>query len=93
MAKINRLSLLRLSDNEIVEIGPISAQTQLSMLFLERNNISDLGALVKAVQADAAGAKRFAPFLRLYIAGNPLSDPAQTEQLNQLKQAGVRVEG
>lgn len=36
---------------------------------------------------------RFAPFLRLYLAGNPLSDAAKTSQLEALKKLGVRIEG
>ena len=44
-------------------------------------------------KADAAGAKRFAPYLRLYLAGNPLTDTAKSTQLEALKAAGVRIEG
>ena len=36
--------------------------------------------------------ENFAPFLRLYLAGNPLSDAAKNEQLAALKTAGVRIE-
>ena len=50
------------------------------------------GALVAAAKADAEGRKNFAPFLRLYLAGNPLSDAAKNEQLAALKGAGVRIE-
>ncbi len=61
------------------------------MLFLERNKITDLGPLVAACKVDAEGEKRFAPYLRLYLAGNPLSDAARTTQLEALKSIGVRV--
>jgi len=62
------------------------------MLIIERNKIADLGALVSAAKADAEGRKTFAPFLRLYLAGNPLSDAAKNEQLTALKNSGVRIE-
>jgi hypothetical protein len=31
--------------------------------------------------------------LRLFIAGNPLSEDAKTKQVAALKEAGVRIEG
>jgi hypothetical protein len=65
---------------------------RLSMLFLERTQIVDLAPLVAAVKADAEGEKRFAPYLRLYLAGSPLSDAAKNEQIPALKGFGVRVE-
>ena len=44
------------------------------------------------MKTDAEKENRFAPFLRLYLAGNPLSDKAKQEQLAELKKAGVRIE-
>jgi hypothetical protein len=41
---------------------------------------------------DADGPRRFAPYLRLYVAGNPLSADAKAKQLKALKDAGVRIE-
>ena len=92
LGSVNRLSTLKLSDNSIEDITAVEKQKQLSMLFLERNKIGDLAPLVRAAKADAEGEKRFAPFLRLYLAGNPLSDGAKKEQLAALKQSGVRIE-
>ena len=48
---------------------------------IERNKIKDLKPLVDAAKADADGPKRFAPYLRLYMAGNPLSEAAKAKQL------------
>jgi hypothetical protein len=64
------------------------------MLFLERNKIKNLAGLVEMVKADTEGPKRMAPFLRLYLAGNPLSalDDAVVAQIGTLKAAGVRFE-
>jgi hypothetical protein len=47
---------------------------------------------VKWAKADADKDKRFAPYLRLYLAGNPLSDDARTKQVPELKKIGVRLE-
>jgi internalin A len=70
----------------------LSKQTELSLLLIERNQIKDLKPLVEAAKADSAGAKRFAPYLRLYLAGNPLPDSVKSAQLTELKAAGVRLE-
>lgn len=92
LAEIKRLSLLKLSDNQLENLNGIGAFTQLSMLFLERNKITDLQPLVDAAKADAEGEKRFTPYLRLYLADNPLSDKAKNEQLPALKGFGIRLQ-
>lgn len=92
VSKLGGLMTLKLSDNKVEDISPIPKKNQLKMLLLERNKITDLSPLVTAAKEDAAGEKRFAPFLRLYITGNPLSDAAKSQQLDELKTAGVRLE-
>lgn len=85
LATVNRLTTLDLNDNQIEDIRPLMKQTELSLLMLERNKISDLSPLTQMAKADAAGAKRFAPYLRLYLKGNP-------SPLDELKKIGVRVD-
>jgi hypothetical protein len=46
---------------------------------------------VAAAKADAGGEKRWAPYLQLFLAGNPLSDVARKQQLPALKEYGVRL--
>ena len=92
LAEIKKVSLLKLSDNAIEDISVISNFNQLSMLFLERNKITNLAPLVASAKADAEGEKRFAPYLRLFLADNPLTDAAKNEQLPALKGFGVRLE-
>jgi internalin A len=92
LATVNNLTTLELNDNQISDLTPLAKQTQLSLVLLERNKITDLTPLVNMAKADAEGAKRFAPYLRLYLAGNPLSDAAKSTQLTALKNYGVRVE-
>ena len=88
---ILRISTLDLSDNQVSDLAPLSKQTDLRMLIIERNKIADLKPLVDSCKADFAAAKRFAPFLRLYLAGNTLGADS-AKQLEELKAAGVRKE-
>jgi hypothetical protein len=75
-----------------VDVAPLKSQGELNMLMLAKNKIIDLSPLVAAAEADAKGLKRFAPFLRLWLAGNPLSDDAKTKEIPALKAAGVRIQ-
>jgi uncharacterized protein (TIGR03067 family) len=90
--KVNKLMILDLNDNQLVSLAPVTKQTELSMLLVERNKISDLAPLIPWAKADAEGAKRFAPYLRIYLKGNPLSEAAKTTQMATLKGFGVRFE-
>jgi uncharacterized protein (TIGR03067 family) len=92
LAKVTAITTLELKDNQIRDLTPLAKESELSLLLLQNNKITDLTPLVNAVKADYEGSKRFAPYLRLYIAGNPLSDAAQTSQLATLRGYGVRVE-
>jgi hypothetical protein len=92
LCNITRLAVLKLSDNAIADISPAIKHPPQSVLLVERNKIADLAPLVSAAKADAEGPKTFAPFLRLYLEGNPLSEAAKTDQLAALKAAGVRIE-
>ncbi len=92
LTNVGILSLLKLSDNQISDISPLAKPLSLNMLLLENNKLTDLAPFVAAAKADAGGEKRFAPFLRLYLTGNPLSDAAKTQQLQELKAIGVKVE-
>jgi internalin A len=91
LESLTHLSVLDLADNQVEDVGPLAKLTDLNLVVLQRNKIRDLGPLVTAAKADADGPKRFAPFLRLYLAGNPLSDSAKADQLSALKAAGVHV--
>jgi internalin A len=92
LAKLTRITTLELKDNQISDITPLAKETELSLLMLERNKITDLMPLMNAAKADYEGPKRFAPYLRLYVSGNPLSDAGRTSQLATLRAYGVRVE-
>jgi hypothetical protein len=91
LASLTKLNRLEISDNPVSDLGPLGKYTDLSMLMMSRCQVSDLTPLVKACEADASGPKRFAPYLRLYLGGNPLSDAAKKDQVAALKKIGVRV--
>ena len=92
LTNVGILSLLKLSGNQIADISPLAKPLSVRMLLLENNKLTDLAPFVAAVKADAEGEKRFAPFLRLYLTGNPLSDAAKTAQFEALKAAGVKID-
>ena len=89
---ITGLYLLKLSDNQITDVTPLQNMRNIKMLFLERNKLEDLTPLVKACQEDAEKTRSFAPFLRLYVKDNPLSEAAKNEQLAKLKELGVKID-
>ncbi len=91
LKNVTGLTSLDLTGNQVADLSPLNQQTQLRYLLVEDNKLADLAALVKFASEDAAGSRRVAPFLNLYIAGNPLSEAAKSDQLAALKEAGVRV--
>jgi len=92
VGEISGLSLLKVSDNPVEDLAPAMKHPDLKLLIAERTKVADLSAIVQAAEADAAGPQRFAPFLRLYLAGAPLSESARTQQIPALKKAGVRID-
>lgn len=85
------LTNLDIDRNEVTSLESLKPLTELDILLVRDNKISDLQPLVEMCQKDAEGEKRFAPYLRLYLKGNPLSEAAKGEQLEKLKSIGVRV--
>lgn len=91
ISELKGLSLLKLSENELTDLSKLQIGTDLKMLILMKNKITDLSPLVTQMEADAKGPMRVAPFLRLYLEGNPLGDKAKNEQIPALKKLGVKV--
>jgi internalin A len=93
VGKLTRLYTLDLHENQIVDVAPLAKLNELSLLILSKNKIADLAPLVDACKKDAAGPKRYAPYLRLYLADNPVaSDAAKKDQIDALKAIGVRID-
>lgn len=85
LAELKNLSSLGLKNNQIADLSALAGMTELRYLFLEGNQITDLSVLVEMAKKDAGGEQRFAPFWRVYLTGNPLSDAARNTQLPELK--------
>jgi internalin A len=92
LSKLTKLSTIDLQDNKVEDTTPLGKQTELKLLMMERNQIKDLKPLIDAAKADLAGPKKFAPYLHVYFAGNPLPEATKKDQVAALKAAEVRVE-
>jgi internalin A len=84
------LTSVSLSRNQIADISPLASLRAPTWMLLEKNKIKDLTPLYQALTNDNAGPKNFAPFLNLYLSGNPLNR-ASKKQLELLKPVGTRV--
>lgn len=90
---LSRLSSLSLSANRIKDIGPLKGLNGLYHLFLEENLITDLTPLAEMIEIDAKGEQRFAPFLNLYLKGNPLKVFFKgKKEISRMEKAGARIQ-
>lgn len=85
------LSSLDLAGNGINDIKPLSGLTEFKYLFLDDNQLGDISLLVEMAKKDAEGDQRFSPFWNVYLHGNPLTDEAKTQQVDQLKELHGRI--
>ena len=93
VASLKSLTTLSAGNNEIADLSPLNGLKRLHFLFLENNKITNLDALVAMASADYKGPKNFAPFLRLYMKGNPVDRATDSRlQFARLMKFGVRVE-
>ena len=57
----------------------------LRMLFLQGNRIEDLAPILETARKDAVKTRRYAPYLRLWLKGNPItSDAPQVRDLSKV---------
>ena len=93
IASLKGLTTLSAGNNEITELAPLKGLTRLHFLFLENNKVANLDDLIGMAGVDYKGPKNFAPFLRLYMKGNPVDGAANSRlQFARLMKYGVRVE-
>jgi hypothetical protein len=90
LAELKRLERLDLRGCGVSDLAPLAKLTEWKYLMLDNNKIADLGLLVEMAKADNAGEKRFSPFWRIYLYGNPLGDAAAA-QIEELKKLGGHV--
>lgn len=81
---------LDLGHNQIVNVSPLTGQTRQTFTFLQGNRISDIRPLVEMARNDVADRQQFAPYWRVYLADNPLSDESR-QMLDELRAIGVRL--
>ena len=55
------------------------------------NQITDLAPLIAMLKEDLEGEKRFAPYLQIYLRGNPLRSDEAKAQLREMKELKLRV--
>lgn len=84
------LSSVSFSRNEISDITPLTSLRAPHFFLLETNKIRDIAPLYSACTNDDAGQRNFAPFLNLYLKGNPLSSESK-KRLEQLREIGTKV--
>ena len=91
LASLKNMERLYLMETGISDLSPLAEMTELNLLVLHKAKVTDLGVLVAMAKKDFEGQKRFAPFWRLYLGENPLSDAAKGAQIEELKKYGARV--
>ena len=86
LSSLRWLSSFSAAGNQITDLKPLDGLANLSFLFLENNQITDLKPLLDALKKDYEGDQRFAPYLNLYLKGNPLGKASlsQMEQFRKL---------
>jgi Leucine-rich repeat (LRR) protein len=92
VADLSRLDSLGLAHNDIDDVSPLPGGSGMYTTFLHGNRIADISPLVEMARRDAEGEKRFAPFWRLYLAGNPIPEETKSRHVAELKKAGVQVD-
>ena len=82
--------MLSASHNAIGDLAPLSGLRAPSFLQLSHNRVRDLSPLHRWMMADLEKTRNFAPFVRIYLDGNPLSKQSKA-QLEELKAKGARI--
>ena len=86
---LRSLTSLNLNRNALTDLAPLTGLNNLYFLSLEHNKIRDLKPLLEMAKQDKE--QRWAPFINIYLAGNPLGSAAKGSQIPGLKQIGARI--
>lgn len=87
--ELTGLQTLDLRETGVSKVDAIEGMNELKYLFLQGNKLTDLSTLLNMAKNDKK--REFAPFWRVYLEGNPLSDDGK-KQLEELKKMGVRAQ-
>jgi len=90
LQNLRSLSGISLSGNRISDVSPLAGLRSPTFIFLERNRVKDLSGWSEWVSKDLAGPRSFAPYLQLYLKGNPLGTKSKALLADWSKQ-GMRV--
>ena len=90
LQNVRSLSGISLSGNRISDASPLAGLRSPTFIFLEKNRVKDLSGWSEWVSKDLAGPRSFAPYLQLYLKGNPLNSKSKTLLADWSKQ-GMRV--
>ncbi|MDA1049634.1 MAG: leucine-rich repeat domain-containing protein [Planctomycetota bacterium] len=82
---MDKLDTLFAGGNQVADLSPLKGHERWKFLSLENNKITDLGVLVETAAAANAKPDRSASFWQVFLTGNPLSDAAKSQQLEELK--------
>ena len=87
VAELRGLKTLNLNGCGLKKVEFLKGIKELSLLMLDKNPIESLDPLVEVCEADTA--RRFAPFLRLYLDAKVAGD--LNSAIERLKKVGVRI--
>ncbi len=91
IGNLHWLSSLDLQNGNVKDLHFLMPLQQLRVVNLSHNKIEDLATLVEMCRADLEDRRRFAPYLRIYVQDNPLTEQTKSDQIGKLKEAGVRI--
>ena len=90
LQNVRSLSGISLSGNRISDVSPLAGLRSPTFIFLERNRVRDLSGWTDWVSKDLSGPRSFAPYLQLYLKGNPIGSKSKSLLADWSKQ-GMRV--
>jgi internalin A len=91
LAKLTWLTSLNVDQNKVTTLQPLESLEDLDLLILSKNQVSDFGPLLSMCEKDATGERKFAPYLDVYLDGNPIDDKQKSELTQTLNGFGVDV--
>ncbi|HUG70491.1 MAG TPA: leucine-rich repeat domain-containing protein [Pirellulaceae bacterium] len=92
IASMDKLDSLDLRGNHVEDLSPLKGHERWTFLLLDNNKITDLGVLVETAKAANAKPDRSASFWQVFLTGNPLSETAKNQQLEELKKQAKVVD-